>query len=65
MSDLNPINFHLVSSNGNKTVIMNQPIRPLSRDEVLMFAAWLVTMAPGGPITDSEFAAAREAVEST
>lgn len=61
---IDTVNRHLVGVKGEHVVILNQPIGPLSREHALMLAAWLVTMAPGEPITDDEFQTACSAIES-
>lgn len=42
-------NKFLVGSNGDKLVIQNTPRGPISKDDALVLAAWLVALAdPGG-----------------
>lgn len=74
MSALDSTNCGLVGVHAGK-VVMLRAVPPMTRQEAIMLAAWLVTMAgcageSGGVITDpcdvtaEEFAAARKAVES-
>lgn len=55
-------NKQLVGSRGDMVVVLNPPRGPLSKDDALMFAAWLVVLA--GKSLD-EFREAFDAVCNT
>lgn len=66
MSDANkPIetrNKFMVSLQGDRVLVMNPPRGPISHDDALLLAAYLVALAFQGEHTFEEV---REAVEST
>ncbi len=45
MSEIDTTNKHLVGVQGESIVIMNPPRWPMSKDDALTFAAWIVTLA--------------------
>lgn len=56
-------NKHMVGVMGQEIVIMNPP-RRLSKDDALMFAAWIVALAEYEHDGESAFQQCRDAVES-
>ena len=54
-------NRFLVGAQGDKINILNPPVGPITREDALLFAAWLVAIAD----VDDIFAHTLEAVEST
>ena len=55
------MNKFLVGSQGDHTNIMNPPTSPITREDALLFAAWIVAIAD----RDDAFARILEDVEST
>lgn len=44
-TEIDVANYRLVTTKGKKVVVMVPPVEPMTKDEALSFAAWLVTMA--------------------
>ena len=59
---IDPINKYLVSGNGQTLTVM-VPVKNATPDQVLLHAAWLVTMAE--PFADRKFEEYIEAVRAT
>ena len=59
------MNRHLVSLHGDRVAIMMPPRGPISRDEALVLAAWLVVCAECGGSTREDFQRVLTAVSST
>ena len=55
-------NAHMVAVNGQGIVILNPPRYPMSQDDALLLAAWLVSLADPG---DDKFHAILEAVQGS
>jgi hypothetical protein len=58
---MDTFNKHMVGVQGDNILIMMPPRGPMSREEALVFAAWIVTLAAHD---DAEFQAALEAVRA-
>lgn len=56
-------NKFLVSASGDAIAILNLPARPFSKDDALVFAAWLVALAEPG--ATYPFADVLDAVQNT
>ena len=56
-------NIYCVSSTRNKVVILRPPRQPLSPEDALVFAAWLVALAE--PLASTKFEDVLERVLST
>lgn len=67
--EVDTLNKFMVSARGETLVIMRQPVPPLSRDDALILAAYLVAVAavipPYGDDVDERFAAVLKAVRRT
>lgn len=61
--DIDPTNRFLVSSVDEGVLVLNPPRSPMSREDALGFAAWLVAVAEHGAAF--EFQQALETVLST
>jgi hypothetical protein len=59
--EMDTFNKYVVGVNGDKIVILAPPRGPISKEDALMFAAWIVTLAD---YSGEEFAKALEAVQS-
>lgn len=56
---INTQNTHVVGISHNGVVIMNPPAGPISFDQALLFAAWIVAVADGqGNYTFAEYLSA-------
>jgi len=58
---MDTFNKHMVGAQGDNIVIMMPPRGPMSKEEALIFAAWIVSLAT---YDDAEFQKALEAVRS-
>jgi hypothetical protein len=58
---MDTFNKHMVGVQGNNILIMNPPRGPMSKEEALIFAAWIVTLADDD---ETGFQKALEAVRS-
>ena len=55
-------NIFCVGAQGDQILVLNPPRRPMSKEEALMFAAWLVVLTFA---SDDEFKKYLDAVRST
>jgi argininosuccinate lyase len=62
IEEIETINDHLVSTNGDTITILMPPMGPITKEQALRLAAWLAAMAD--PMGD-RFEAVRAAIANT